>query len=127
MFKSFFYSNSKEKRAFILYLIIIAGVTLLISLIVILAAMPKSENLEQPEHIEKQSSETGSKISLSEFIIPDPWVRVHETQFHPFRENLSSWGEEQLKEYWVSPRKISIEILSKKNDKYIKEIFEGIP
>lgn len=127
MFNSFFYSNSKEKRIFIVYLILIAGVTLLISLIVIIATTQGPENTERPEKITEETFAADNKTAISEFIIPDPWVRVHETQFHAFREVLSSWGEEQIKAYWIPPRKISIEIISKKNDTYIKEIFEGIP
>jgi hypothetical protein len=127
MFKSFFYSNSKEKKIFILYVTIIAGLALIISLIVIIASTPKTITPEQSEIAEHDIYDTDNRITLEEFIIPDPWVRVHETKFHSFRDQLSSWGEEQIKQYWISPRKISIEILSKKNDKYIKEIFEGIP
>ena len=127
MFNSFFFSTSKEKKIFIIYLIIIAGLTLLISVIVILATMPKYENGERTEITEQKIPDENNKISLSELIIPDSWARVHETQFYSFREKLSSWSEEQIKEYWIPPRKISIEILSKKNDKYIKEIFEDIP
>ena len=128
MFKSFFFSNEKEKKVFFIYLTVIALVTLTVSLIIILVSMPKqapsqkSENLSQ----EKKQIADPNKPRIDDFIIPDGWISIHDSQFHTFRQELGSWSIEQINEYWISPRKISIEILEQQNDKYIKELFKPI-
>jgi hypothetical protein len=127
-FKSFFFSNDKEKRIFIIYLTVIGLVAFIISLIVIvLSTVNKEQNVKLDDNIQAQKAiiET-NKFDVSDFIIPESWLTIPESKFYNFRQKLDSWSAEQLNEYWVPPRKIIIEILAQQNDKYIKELFETI-
>ncbi len=126
MFKSFFYANTKEKRIFIFYLVLLAVLAFGISLVVLIVSIPAPENTTSPAVAAEKAHEPVGP-DLADFIIPDTWVQIHESASYSFHQVLPSWGSQQIGQYWISPRKISIEILSKQNDTYIEELLKDIP
>jgi len=127
MFKSFFYTDDKEKRVFIYYIIIIAVIAFIISLIVIITTLPKQEAAAPVVSNTPEKTEEPDSLATVDFMLPDTWKQTEELQSYSFHQVLPSWGSEQINHFWISPRKISIEILSKQNDTYIEELFADIP
>jgi hypothetical protein len=126
MFKSFFYADTKEKKIFIFYLVLLAVLAFGISLVVLLVSIPGQENTSIPA-VTAETTPEPDKLHLQDFIMPDTWIPIHESAAYSFHQVLPSWGRQQIEQYWISPRKISIEILSKQNDTYIEELFANIP
>ena len=66
-------------------------------------------------------------LTPEDFLLPGPPQDDATPDYHPFRPPLSRWGSEIVRKYWVPPREIAIDIVSRINDQDMERLFESVP
>ena len=107
-----------------IYLIIVASVTVLSVSIVLIIFLPgylKGKVMEK-ESVEKQIEK---KVDLSELRLPEEYSELLEIRMARFYVPKGRWTDQDIKEYWVDPRKMVLDYLENKNREMIEDIFDS--
>ncbi len=70
----------------------------------------------------------GSSIpDISEIIVPKEFTLRGGERWYFSREPLSRWNEDQIREFWIDPAEIGIDLMEEETDRAVKDFIEGIP
>ena len=70
--------------------------------------------------IEKSSE----PLRLADFMLDESIDPVYESHYYFYREERSSWPEEDISRFWIPIREITVDIVAHENDKKIESIFK---
>ena len=106
---------------------IAVGVATAVAIVITVAAsMPGSRrDQDSPELPTGQGPRVD--VRVSDLIIPEEFLESDEPDWFYYRERQTRWTDEQVSRYWVDPRIIGLEVLERRNDEIIEEMFEHVP
>jgi hypothetical protein len=116
---------TREIRIFLLLVAALALLSVVVTIIVGLAASPKEAPRSGPPILGGPMGE--STFSVFDLAVPDETARALALEPALFREPRRMWSSEEVEAYWVDPRDLGIEVLSRENRKKIDAIFEAVP
>jgi len=67
------------------------------------------------------------ELSFGDFIIDIELQDSRQEDYYLFRKRFESWSEEQVDRFWLPLHDITVDILVKKNDELVEELFKDIP
>lgn len=100
--------------------------TVVAILLVVLTGLPRDRKGSQ-EIGSESAFRGGFEVLVSDMLIPDEFTQSLDPEIVLSRRPLDRWTDELVSRYWIDPRTISLEILEKRNDRMIREMFEGVP
>ena len=113
-------------------ILIFSGVFVFSSLITLLflvlsnpAADDKIEQYQAPQR--ELEILTADELSFGDFIIDFGLQDSRQEDYYLFRKQFESWSEEQVDKFWIPLHDITVDILVKKNDELVEELFKDIP
>ena len=65
--------------------------------------------------------------SVQDFDLPAPVGVDQPLTYQPFRPRERRWTQEEIRKYWVAPRDIAIDLVSRANDQAMARLFQDIP
>ena len=65
--------------------------------------------------------------SAQDFELPRPVGADQPLTYQPFRARERRWTQEEIRKYWVAPRDIAIDLVSRVNDQAVSRLFQDIP
>ena len=70
----------------------------------------------------------GSSVpDISEIIVPEEFTLTGGERWYFSREPLLRWNEEQIREYWIDPAEIGVDLMVEHADSAIEEFIKTIP
>lgn len=64
---------------------------------------------------------------ISEIIVPEEFTLTGGERWYFSREPLLRWNEEQIREYWIDPAEIGVDLMIEATDRAIEELIKTIP
>jgi hypothetical protein len=113
-----------------IFFIIVLGVTVLSVLGAVIwsyASRPAKSAAEGILPIMGKPEDQTGAYSVYDLIVPDEIERYLTPDLKYHREPRESWSREEIDTYWVDPRKLGIDVLTRENRLFIKELFESVP
>lgn len=115
-----------RKKIFALGLAAGALLTLfIIFLVYIFNSAPGEQSLPSLEPL--PGSGGGIDISVYDFVVPDEVERFLSPEPVYFRRPRKMWTQEEIREFWLDPRELGIEVLKKENRARLDRFFDGVP
>ncbi len=119
--------NNKKGLIFIF-----SGVFVLSALVTLLFLVLRSpaadEEIGQHQAPQRELEILSSKeLSFGDFITNLDLQDSRQEDYYLFRKQFESWSEEQVDRFWLPLHDITLDILVKKNDELVEEIFKDIP
>jgi len=116
--------SSRELKIFFSIILIVTTGAVLVTILVTSKKLPQTVQSEENIPDKKIIPE---EVKLTDFIIPVEFQEIWKERWYPFRPRMDSWSWEMAKKYWIEPRLIGIDILSKENNRKLKELLENVP
>lgn len=85
------------------------------------------ETRQYPAPQEELKLLAAKELSFGDFITDFDLQESEQEDYYLFRKRFESWSEEQVDRFWIPLRDITIDILVKKNDELVEELFKDIP
>jgi len=68
-----------------------------------------------------------TRLSADDFLLPESPAPARATGYVPFRPRMVRWSPQEVSAYWISPRKIAIDIIASINDQAMQRLLEKVP
>ena len=105
-----------------------SGTTLaLLVAVTVLVYKPAPKDEARPEIPGLTEGKIPAGLSVYHFAVPDGIENFLAPKPAYFREPLETWTPEDVRQFWIDPREIGIEYLSRKNREKLEEIFRSVP
>jgi len=101
--------------------IVVGAATLLavvITISVSFAGRPRTQNIGDGGQTTPDSTD---------FIVPEEFTLTGGERWNFSREPFRRWTDEQVRRYWIDPAGIGINLMEKKTDTAIEELFLSLP
>lgn len=67
---------------------------------------------------------TTEQLRLADFMLDESIDPIYDSHYYYYREQRSSWTEEEISKFWIPIREITVDIVAHENDKKIEAIFK---
>ena len=104
----------------------VGAATVIAVLITVVATLPPSRSTDRPQ-MQGGEQRLTVDVRVSDLIIPEEFLEGDDPEWFFYRERQNRWTDEQVARYWVDPRIIGLEVLERRNDEIIEELFEHVP
>ncbi len=113
-------------------ILIFSGIFILSALVTLLFLVFRNPVGDQEiEQYQAPQSElemfTAKELSFGDFITDIELQDSRREDYYLFRKRFESWSEEQVDKFWLPLHDITVDILVKKNDELVEELFKDIP
>lgn len=66
-------------------------------------------------------------LEISELLIPEEFVFDTVEKWYLFRKPMDRWTDQQVEKYWIDPKAIAQDLLSRETETFMKAFVERIP
>lgn len=115
---------TRDIKIYLLIVLALAFVAVGLVVVFSLGARSKAPLQEGPPVLGSSVAVEG--YSVLDLAVPDETDRVLSLKPILFREPRLKWSQDEIQTYWVEPREIGIEILTRENRKKMNEIFDTV-
>ncbi|MBT3274605.1 MAG: hypothetical protein HN368_15720 [Spirochaetales bacterium] len=64
---------------------------------------------------------------ITDIIIPEEFTLTGGERWYFFREPVSRWNEEQIRQFWIDPAEIGVNVLERESNQVIDNFVQNLP
>jgi hypothetical protein len=121
--------NFFTREVIIFFIIVFAVAVLSIIFLVVRSFITGTAEIkaEYAPPVIGKPEEAAGDYSVYDLIIPDEMDRYFSPALRYYRGPRESWSREEIDTYWVDPRRLGIDILTRENRRFLDELFDSVP